>query len=290
MTRSDETASHPGNYIITESTPSGTQDVITQVKPSKPQRILQFTDLHLFAEPDHRLYGQCTRERFEQVLALAQATTDWPPSAILFTGDLVHDERAEGYRYLRQCIDALGCPCFCIPGNHDCADLLAAEVEAGADRDFRAERLGPWDLLLLDSTKQGSNAGRLRPQTLAALKQHLQPPHQRPTLVALHHQPIPIGSRWLDTMQVENGADLVALSGRYPQLKVILWGHVHQAFDRQLQGTRLLATPSTCSQFKPGSDDFAEDRLPPGYRWLELQPHGGVRTGIERLSAEAWAS
>ncbi|MEA3640389.1 MAG: 3',5'-cyclic-AMP phosphodiesterase [Lamprobacter sp.] len=253
------------------------------------QRVLQFTDLHLYAEPDRQLYDYCTRNSFEQVLSLAQRT-HWPPDAILFTGDLVHDERAEGYRYLRQCIERLGCPCFCIPGNHDRPDLLAAEVEPGADRDFRVERLGPWDLLLLDSTLSGSEAGHLQPQTLAALEHHLQSSQQRPALVALHHQPIPVDSRWLDSMQIENGADLITLAERYSQLRLILWGHVHQAFDRQLQGTRLLAAPSTCTQFKPGSDDFARDSLAPGYRWLQLEPDGSLQTGIERLDASVTSS
>jgi len=249
----------------------------------KTQRILQFTDLHLFTEPDRRLGGQCTRDSFEAVLALAQGT-GWPPDAILFTGDLVHDERPEAYRYLRQRIDRLGCPCYCIPGNHDRADLLAREVEPGADQDFRVKRLGAWDLILLDSTLPGSEAGRLQLNSLAALERHLQSAHPRPALVALHHQPLPIGSRWLDTMQIDNGQSLIALAERYDNLKVMLWGHVHQAFDRQRGRTRFLATPSTCSQFLPESDDFAEDQRPPGYRWLELEPDGDLRTGIERLS------
>ena len=251
------------------------------------RRILQFTDLHLCAEPDRQLFGQYTRDSFEAVLTHAQAT-HWPPDAILFTGDLVHDERAEAYQDLKQCIDNLGCPCFCIPGNHDRPDLLASEVEPGADRDFRVKQLGRWDLLLLDSTVRGCEAGHLRPQTLTALEQYLthapESAHQRPALVALHHQPIPVGSRWLDTMQVANGADLIALAERHSQLKAMIWGHIHQAFDRQLPTTRLLAAPSTCSQFKPGSDDFAQDTRPPGYRWLDLEPDGSFRTGIERLA------
>ncbi len=259
-------------------------DANTQDRRPQAQRILQFTDLHLFAEPDQQLFGHCTRSSFEQVLKLAQ-TRHWPADAILFTGDLVHDEQAKGYRYLRQRIDRLGCPCYCIPGNHDCLDLLAAEVEPGADRDLRIEPMGPWDLVLLDSTVRGSNGGRLRAQTLAALAQHLASAPQRPTLVALHHQPVPVGSRWLDSMQVENGAELIAIAEQHSQLKAIIWGHVHQAFDHQLNSTRMLATPSTCAQFEPRSDDFAQDRLRPGYRWIELEPDGDLRTGVERLPA-----
>lgn len=252
-------------------------------------RLLQLTDLHLYAEPDHLLFGQCTRQTFGQVLAQAR-TQHWPADAILFTGDLVHDERGEGYRYLRRVIDTLGCPCFCIPGNHDCRDLLAAEVDPGADQAYRVEPLGPWDLVLLDSTIAGADGGRLHPDTLERLAQQLAANQQRPALVSVHHQPVAVGSRWIDTMQIENGAELLALAERSPQLRAILWGHVHQTFDQPFGDTRLLATPSTCAQFKPRSDDFALDSLPPGYRWLELEPDGRLRTGVERLATEGSAS
>lgn len=176
----------------------GRSSTWTRDSHSNTQRILQLTDIHLYAEPDRRLFDQCTRSSFAAVIALAQAT-QWPPDAILFTGDLVHDERAEGYRHLRACIDNLGCPCFCIPGNHDRPDLLASEVEPGADRDMRIQRLGAWDLILLDSTIPGSEGGRLKPHSLATLARHLEQQRessqQRPALVALHHQPVPVGSR-----------------------------------------------------------------------------------------------
>ncbi|MBK1703959.1 3',5'-cyclic-AMP phosphodiesterase [Halochromatium glycolicum] len=246
------------------------------------QRVLQFTDLHLYADPDQTLFGVPTRSTFEAVLAQSQVR-HWPPDVILFTGDLVHDERLEGYRYLRQVIDRCGIPCFCIPGNHDHKGLLAKAVDALAAEPFRAERIGSWDLLLLDSTIDGSDAGRLQPGTLEAVEQHLASNQGRPTLISLHHQPVPVGSRWIDTMKVEDGAALLGLTARYPQLRLILWGHVHQSFDRRQGSTRLLATPSTCAQFAPGHEEFTLDDEPPGYRWLELHADGRLNTGIERV-------
>jgi Icc protein len=44
---------------------------------------------------------------------------------------------------------------------------------------------------------------------------------------------------------------------------------------------RLMGTPSTCMQFTQNSDEFAVDTRPPAYRWLELEPDGGLETGIE---------
>lgn len=242
--------------------------------------MLQFTDLHLFAEPGHELFGLATRHTFEAVVERARAR-HWPPDAILFTGDLVHDERREGYRYLRRFADSLGVPYFCIPGNHDHTPLLAAEIDAGANEPFRVERVGPWDLVLLDSTVEGSDGGRLPPDALTGLHHHLSINDGRPTMVCLHHHPVAVGSRWMDTMRVENGAALLALVEQHSQLRSILWGHVHQPFDRHHGQARLLATPSTCVQFAPGHRDFAVNEQPPGYRWLELHADGRINTGIE---------
>jgi Icc protein len=70
----------------------------------RPFRIIQLTDLHLYANAQDRLLGQNTRLTFESVLAVAMRR-DWPPDALVLTGDLIHDERIEGYRFLRQRIE-----------------------------------------------------------------------------------------------------------------------------------------------------------------------------------------
>ncbi|TVQ86558.1 MAG: phosphoesterase [Chromatiaceae bacterium] len=247
-----------------------------------PLRLLQLTDLHLYREADGCLLGQPTRRTLALVLERLRQR-HWPPDAILLTGDLVHDESAAGYRYLRGCLDALGVPCHCLPGNHDRPDLMATWLDADSAAGLRRIAYDPWDLILLDSTLPGSDGGHLAVDLLARLQQHLQSHPGRPTLICLHHQPVPMGSRWVDSMMVDNGADLLALAACHPQLRGILWGHVHQAFAAQHGDTLLLATPSTCVQFLPASRDFALDTLPPGYRWLELYPDGRISTGIERI-------
>jgi len=70
------------------------------------------------------------------------------------------------------------------------------------------------------------------------------------------------------------------LLGRFPQAKVVLAGHVHQAFDQQYGSFRVLATPSTCAQFTPGTATCVMDLRPPGYRWLSLLSDGSIRTEV----------
>ena len=69
---------------------------------------------------------------------------------------------------------------------------------------------------------------------------------------------------------------------RYPRLRGVLWGHVHQALDTVRDGVRFFCTPSTCVQFLPRQEDFAVDQRGPGYRWLELSADGTIRTGVSR--------
>ena len=65
----------------------------------------------------------------------------------------------------------------------------------------------------------------------------------------------------------------------------MVWGHVHQAFEGTRRGVRLIATPSTCAQFQPRSDQFVIDNQPPAYRLLTLHSNGAIDTGVHFLTA-----
>jgi len=252
----------------------------------RPLHIIQLTDLHLYADAQGRLLGQNTRLTFESVLAVAQRG-DWPPDALVLTGDLIHDESTEGYRFLRQRIEQLGVPFFAIPGNHDRIDLMAGHFDAGATSGFRVESLGRWDLLLLDSTIPLEAGGHLKPIVLAELDRYASANPRRHLLIFLHHHPEPVGSAWIDTMLVDNGSELLASAAAHPNIRGIACGHVHQA--REASPSRIeanaidwMSTPSTCVQFLPHSKAFALDKLKPGYRRLDLYPDGRIETRVVR--------
>src|SRR3546814_9659808 len=87
----------------------------------------------------------------------------------------------------------------------------------------------------------------------------------------------------MEPIGLRNPDALFAVLDRFPQVRAVLWGHVHQEVDQVRDGVRLLASPSTCIQFEPGSEDFAVGTQAPGYRWLRLLPDGGLETGVERV-------
>ena len=241
-------------------------------------RLVQFTDTHLFGDGSGSLRGIATQPSLQATLAQAR-TAIAEADAILVTGDLVQDDPS-GYTQFRGIFAHLGKPVLCIPGNHDDPAamrraLRAAPFQIGGFRDF-----GAWRVVQLDTSVAGSAAGLLAQSELELLDHSLSGAADKHVLVCLHHHPVPMRSRWLDTVGLLNAEEFFAVLDRHHNVRAALWGHVHQEYDATRNGVRLLATPSTCAQFLPLSDEFATDQLPPAYRLLKLTVAGQIQTEV----------
>jgi 3',5'-cyclic-AMP phosphodiesterase len=241
-------------------------------------RLTHFTDPHLYGDASETLRGVATLPALTAALARAQMR-DWPPDALLVTGDIVQDDPA-GYPHFRRLFGALGLPVLCIPGNHDDPLALRRELDGAPFIVGGHVDLGRWRIVLLDSCVAGSAGGRLSEAALRELEAALADAGKRHCMVCLHHHPVPMASRWLDRVGLENAPQFLAAIDRHPNVRAIVWGHVHQNYDGLRKGVRLLATPSTCAQFLPNADDFALDPRPPAYRTLELRPDGSLLTEV----------
>ena len=242
------------------------------------RRLTHFTDPHLYGSETESLRGIATLPALTATLTHAQAG-DWPPDAVLVTGDIVQDDPA-GYTHFRRLFGSLGMPVLCLPGNHDDPAAMQRELKRSPFVVGGFFDLGFWRIVLLDSCIPGSASGRLSPQTLAALDEALTTAGNRHCMVCLHHHPVLMDSRWLDRVGLENSAEFLQTIDRHRNVRAIVWGHVHQSYEGLRKGVRMLATPSTCAQFLPLSPDFAVDRLPPAYRTLELRPDGSLLTEV----------
>lgn len=245
--------------------------------------ILHITDFHFLAEPGQTLLGVETERSFAAVLEHA-GHAPWKPDLALLTGDLVQDPCHSSYERLKQRLSALGIPCYCLPGNHDDPRLMSELLPSENVHVQSRIMLDPWQIVCLDSTVSGKASGRLSNEQLGLLEQSLMNYPDRYTLIALHHHVIPSRSRWMDTMVLENAGEFLAITQKYPHARAVIFGHVHQAMDEVFGRLRLLATPSTCFQFKPLSPSFALDAVPPGYRWIDLYADGTIDTRVERLT------
>ncbi|MES9958430.1 MAG: 3',5'-cyclic-AMP phosphodiesterase [Sedimenticola sp.] len=245
-------------------------------------RVLQISDSHLYADPDRELAGLKTLETFNEVIELA-ISREKSADLVIATGDLVHDASERGYETLREGFEQLSKPVFCMPGNHDEPETLNRMLHQGDLSTVKWVTRGEWLLLFLDSTKPGQPGGHLDKDELAFLDSCLGKHPQHQVLVCLHHQPVHVGSSWIDSMALENPGEFFDIIDHHPGVRGILWGHIHQAFEERRNGVRLMGSPSTCIQFAPREEKFKLEAIPPGYRWLELLPDGEIRTGIERL-------
>jgi len=247
-------------------------------------RVLQITDTHLFADSGGCLLGLNTEQSLQSVLADI-SDRHLPADLVLATGDLAHDGTAGAYRRFFTHMSSIGLPVYCLPGNHDETRALQQAQDTGRCRFVEHAFHADWHFIFLDSTIPGSDGAHLSEGALAMLERHLHAAPDKHTLVCLHHQPVPMGSRWLDTMALDNPEAFFAIIDRHPQVRGVLWGHVHQELSARHGDVLLLSTPSTCIQFLPNSAGFAVDMTAPGYRWLDLHADGRIQTAIERISA-----
>ena len=251
-----------------------------------PFHLAQISDPHLVADPAGAVLGCPVREGLAAIVEeIGAATRRDAPDAALLTGDLAQDGAPASYAALGEALRPLGAPCYALPGNHDAPAALRAALSSEAPfRPARAFEAGGWRALLLDSTVPGETHGRFSAEALAALDEALAARPETPTLLALHHPPVPPGAAWLDPLGLRDPEAFLDLVETHSQVRLVLFGHVHQEMDTRHAQARLLACPSTCFQFAPGADAFALDAdRPAGYRHLTLFPDGRFTTRVKRL-------
>ncbi|MEO0437038.1 MAG: 3',5'-cyclic-AMP phosphodiesterase [Pseudomonadota bacterium] len=244
-------------------------------------RILQITDMHLTAYPGGKLLGLDTDYSLKAVLDLIKDERG-VADLVLATGDLADAGVAGAYRRAIDYFSQVATNQAWLPGNHDDVDVMR-EI-GGQERTAGEIRVGNWQILLLNSQVPGEVDGRLGEAELARLENALANGAEENlhSLVCLHHHPISIGCDWLDQQIVEDADSFFEVIDRFPNVRCILWGHVHQEVHTTRGAIDLLCAPSTCIQFLPKQVDFALDSKPPGYRWLDLHADGSFETGVSR--------
>ncbi len=248
-------------------------------------RFIQFSDMHLFGDAGARLRGVASLPALQAAVADASRRCH-DPDGILLTGDLVQDD-PDGYRWIRHVFGASRVPVMCLAGNHDLPDHMRVELASAPFKLGGEIEFGRWLVVMLDTWLPHSAAGRIGAAALARLREALAKHRGKHVLVCLHHHPIAMRSEWLDHVGLTDSAELLAIVRQHPNVRGVLWGHVHQSLDSFVHGVRFMASPATCAQFLPGSVDFAIDSRPPGYRVLELMHDGSIATEVVWLESYA---
>lgn len=238
-----------------------------------PLRILHLTDPHLFADRSGELRGVVTHDSLERVIDHYSAS-GWRADLVLASGDIIQDDSALAYRHFRDLLGQLGLPVYCLPGNHDVRDLMREALTVPPFHYCENVEAGGWLICCLDSCVSGEVQGRIRAAELESLTAAVDTSAAHHVMVCLHHPPVLMGSRWLDSVGLEDRQPFLAALSTMSKVRLVLFGHVHQEYEGEHEGLRVVGTPSTCRQFARHSELFAVDDKPPAYRRLNLYTDG----------------
>lgn len=244
-------------------------------------RITQITDCHLGEREGDELLSMNPDEGLHDVLTLMNQQRP-NNDLLLLTGDLANHPTPRVYPRLHALIsEAVSYPFAWLAGNHDDPEMMEA---LGEQVNLAVHVIEQWVVVLLNSRVPNETYGELDSEQLAFLSSQLSLHSDKHVMVSLHHQPVPIGSAWMDRYIVRNAEAFWRVISAHPQVKIVLWGHIHQEFTGEYQGVSLFATPSTCIQFTPNQDEFGVEDSMPGYRWFELHADGTFTTSVERVA------
>jgi len=254
--------------------------------PKDSITLAQITDTHLLADPHADLRGSFPSQNLKALLErLSQESID----AIVLTGDLAESGEPQAYEHLLELLKPLAIPLYWLAGNHDCLETarrILSPHHPGTTDSLRSIPLGHWQLILLNSVLPSARWGEgyLNETTLQELETTLATLGDRPVLIALHHHPLPVGIDWLDQIAVTNGSHFLDRIDRFANVKMILFGHIHWAFEHHRKTQAFYGCPASSLQVTPPKP-FSPDQSP-GFRRVTLWADGTHQTQIHRINGE----
>ncbi len=204
--------------------------------------VVQISDTHLRAAP----HTPVDKDPDASLSATIEAVRHIPADLIVLTGDLADDGSIAALSRVRDLVDQIAAPSVAVAGNHDNGANVVAIFGTADTID-----LGSWRVLAVDSVVPGQDHGTV---DVAALVDRLDRLDDRPTVLAIHHPPV---SPSTHPMFQLTGAEqmLSELRGR-PQVRAVISGHLHQAFDCHVGDLRVCGAPSSYYAIEHEGDDY----------------------------------
>ncbi|MHC3916410.1 phosphodiesterase [Alcaligenes nematophilus] len=212
-------------------------------------KIIQFSDLHI-TPPDGLLFGSDPLDRLRSCVQHVNRHHADADLCVL-TGDLTHAGHPRAYERLREGLQDLIPPVRLMMGNHDSRSAFHS-VFPQATTDLpgfvqRAETLGDWRLIYLDTLEDGYTNGYLCTRRLQWLQQELAA-HRGPVMLFSHH-PLPaLQYPSMDWLRMSNASDLLPLLKAHPAPVHLFSGHVHRCTSGVWNGLHFVTVNGTNHQ------------------------------------------
>lgn len=255
-------------------------------------QLLQISDSHCYADDDTRLEwtdAEIYPNRSLQAVLAYLVGRAAGCSALFLSGDLAQEETAAAYQRMNTMLADFPLPVYAIPGNHDIPALMHAHLNGNVSLPEKVT-FGVWHCLLLDTSAPGKPDGHLGDEQFQRLESLLESvPPEHFIALFMHHHAVFIDSAWMDVMGLQQSERFWALLERFPQVRAVFNGHIHQEFSGEhafaTRGSVLVfGTPATSVQLKPTNPVFALDHTRPAWREISLHPDGSVTTQVQYLT------
>ncbi len=242
-------------------------------------RFVQFSDPHVVAAEKQPVFGYNTAHRLKTAVTAINRLRPRPEFVIL-TGDLTNDEQESSYFLVKSILARLEVPLYLAVGNHDARvpfrRIMLGESNPQGDRIHYSFSRNGYRFVVLDSLDEGKVTGSMDDRQLDWLHQTLTDTGKAPTLVCLHHPPVPTGAPWMDSLMLQEADRLLEVLEHHRSVHWVLCGHVHHPFCIERGRIKYLITPSVSFQFrkKPLPTEGPARLLstkPPAFRIVDLR-------------------
>lgn len=236
---------------------------------------IHISDTHINPDTQYiKDYAQVTPLVGARALVEELNRLPFTPDFVLHTGDVAFDPIPDVYTTCLDILAGIRVPVYYVAGNHDDAPslqrIMLGRVDPLPTLHYAFEVNGVQIVCVDSNGPADPPAGFVSRDQLEWLHGLCNADDERPMVIAVHHNVLPVNIPWLDGfMRMRNGeAFHEAILPARDRIRGVFYGHVHQNLDTVRDGILYSSTLSSWCQFQafPGMTTTTPDwGAEPGY-------------------------
>ena len=211
--------------------------------------IAQISDTHI-AAPGQKTLGVAPMADNLQRCVTAINALSMKPDLVLLSGDVTNESTAAEADHAAGILNALECPYYLVPGNHDSREVLW-DVFGGGAIPSRSDGFDNYVIqtpdmrvIALDSVARGQAGGMFCATRAKWLRSALAQGGNQPAIIFMHHPPLKFGVPETDQDGFSGAGLLGEIVAAHTNIERILCGHIHLLAHARWNGTIVTTAPS----------------------------------------------
>ena len=249
-------------------------------------RIALITDIHLVPIKSDKLYNIYIYDLFATIIDTIKQN-ELAYDFVVLSGDLADKGCPESYKLLCHGLSVLTIPCYWVAGNHDDLEVIqgvSADWQLLNDKSFTQKGVHFTLLNSVVKDEDGKNKarGKLEKPELTFLDTDLLQYSNLPCIIVLHHPPVFSGT-WKDDKMLKNYDEFFDIIDKYPNVRLVLYGHQHQVFQSERNNVIYYSPPAASFQFDK-EVKWAFENSFSGYGIIEIDNSGKISCMDKRVN------